>query len=166
LALARGAIREARQILLAALDLRSGRHSMAALLAELAEIAARLGDSDLYERYGPSALELGWRSGARKSLAQAVRARAIVAIAAGRWDDALTDARDAVERYANLGCAWEEARSRYALAGLYRRRQDINDSDLARDELTKALTVFERLRATRDIARARAALAGSDIRLP
>jgi class 3 adenylate cyclase len=166
LALARGATREARQILLAALDLRSGRHSMAALLAELAEIAARLGDSDLYERYGPSALELGWRSGARKALAQAVRARAIVAIAAGRWDDALTDASDAIERYAKLGCAWEEARSRYALAGLYRRRQDTSDNDLARDELTKALAVFERLRATRDIARARAALAGSDIRLP
>jgi class 3 adenylate cyclase/tetratricopeptide (TPR) repeat protein len=166
LALARGAIREARQILLAALELRAGRHSMAALLAELAEIAARLGDSDLYERYGPSALELGWRSGARKALAQAVRARAIVAISAGRWDDALADAHSAVQRYTELGCAWEEARSRYALAGLYRRRQDAKDNDLARDELTNALAVFERLRSTRDIARARAALAGSDIRLP
>ena len=123
LALARGATREARQILLAALDLRSGRHSMAAVMAELAEIAARVGDSDLYDRFGPGALELGWRSGARKALAQAVRARAIVAISAGRWDDALADAQSAIRRYVELGCAWEEARSRYALAGLYRRRQ-------------------------------------------
>lgn len=166
LALARGATREARQILLAALDLRSGRHSMAAVMAELAEIAARLGDSDLFDRFGPGALELGWRSGARKALAQAVRARAIVAISAGRWDDALVDAESAIRRYVELGCAWEEARSRYALAGLYRRRHDTRDSDLAHDELTRALAIFERMQSVRDIARARAALAGGDVRLP
>ena len=166
LALARGATREARQILLAALDLRSGRHSMAAVMAELAEIAARVGDSDLYDRFGPGALELGWRSGARKALAQAVRARAIVAISAGRWDDALADAQSAIRRYVELGCAWEEARSRYALAGLYRRRHDTRDGDLAREELARALVIFERLQSVRDIARARAALAGGDVRLP
>ncbi|HEU0026606.1 MAG TPA: adenylate/guanylate cyclase domain-containing protein [Ktedonobacterales bacterium] len=166
LALARGATREARQILLAALDLRSGRYSMVAVMAELAEIAARVGDGDLYERFGPGALELGWRSGARKALAQAIRARAIVAISAGRWDDALSDVQSAIRRYVELGCGWEEARSRYALAGLYRRRNDTHDADLARDELTRALAIFERLQSVRDIARARAALAGGDIRLP
>ncbi len=166
LALARGATREARQILLAALNLRSGRHSMAALMAELAEIAARLNDHDLYEQYGPGALELGWRSGARKALAQAVRARAIVAISAGEWEDALADAQSAIHRYVELGCAWEEARSRYALAGLYLRRQDTRDNDHAREELTRALATFERLQSVRDVARARAALAGGDVRLP
>ncbi|HEX9035926.1 MAG TPA: adenylate/guanylate cyclase domain-containing protein [Ktedonobacterales bacterium] len=166
LALARGATREARQILLAALDLRSGRQNMAAIMSELAEIAARVGDSDLYERFGPGALELGWRSGARKALAQAVRARAIVAISSGHWDDALADAQSAITRYTDLGCVWEEARSRYALAGLYRRRHDSRDTELARAELTRALATFERLQSVRDIARARSALAGADVRLP
>lgn len=166
LALARGATDEARQTLLAALDTRSGRHSMATLVAELAELAARTGDTELYGRFGAQALELGWRSGARKALAQATRARAIVALAEGRWDDALADAQSALTRYRELGAAWEEARSRYVLASLYRRRADPDDEARARDELTQALALFEALHAVRDIARARAALAGGDVRLP
>jgi hypothetical protein len=166
LMLARGATSDARQTLLAALDTRSGRHSMATLVAELAELAARTGDTELYGRFGAQALELGWRSGARKALAQATRARAIVALAEGRWDDALADAQSALTRYRELGTAWEEARSRYVLASLYRRRADPDDDARARDELTQALTLFESLRAVRDIARARAALAGGDVRLP
>jgi len=166
LMLARGATDDARQTLLAALDTRSGRHSMATLVAELAELAARTGDTELYGRFGAQALELGWRSGARKALAQATRARAIVALAEGRWDDALADAQSALNRYRELGTAWEEARSRYVLASLYRRRTEPDDDARARDELTQALALFEALHAVRDIARARAALAGGDVRLP
>jgi len=164
--LARGATADARQTLLDALDTRSGRHSMATLVAELAELAARTGDTELYGRFGAQALELGWRSGARKALAQATRARAIVALAEGRWDDALADAQSALTRYRELGTAWEEARSRYVLASLYRRRAEPDDEARARDELTQALALFESLHAVRDIARARAALAGGDVRLP
>jgi len=166
LALARGATDEARAIFLAALDYRSGRQSLASLLAELAELGARTGDHALYERFGAQALELGWRSGARKSLAQATRARAIVAIGEERWDDALTDAENALQAYQSLGTTWEEARTRYVLAGLYRRRGAEGDAALAQSELARALALFDALRAVRDIARARAALAGGDIRLP
>jgi hypothetical protein len=166
LALARGAADEAREILLAALDYRSGRQGLAMLLAELAELGARTGDHALYERFGAQALELGWRSGARKSLAQATRARAIVAIGEARWDDALTDAENALQTYQTLGTTWEEARTRYVLAGLYRRRGAAGDAALAQSELARALALFDALRAVRDIARARAALAGGDIRLP
>ena len=42
-----------------------------ALMAELAELAARGGDLDLYDHFGAEALELGCHSGARSSLAQA-----------------------------------------------------------------------------------------------
>jgi hypothetical protein len=166
LAVARGEPREAQQALLGALDIRAGRHSMAALMAELAELAARSGDLDLYDHFGAEALELGWRSGARKPLAQAMRARAIVGVSASRWEDALADAQNALARYQELGCAWEEARSRYVLAGLYRRRSEHDDGERARDELTQALRLFDELRAVRDIARVRSALAGGDVRLP
>ncbi|HEX8731619.1 MAG TPA: adenylate/guanylate cyclase domain-containing protein [Ktedonobacterales bacterium] len=166
LAVARGEPREAQRILLNALENRSGRHSMAALMAELAELAARGGDLDLYDRFGAEALELGWRSGARKALAQALRARAIVGVSAGRWEDALADAENALARYRELGCAWEEARSRYVLAGLYRRRGETGDDERAGEALTAALSLFDQLRAVRDIARTRSALAGGDVRLP
>ncbi len=166
LAVARGEPRDAQQILLNALDIRAGHHIMAALMAELAELAARGGDLDLFDRFGAEALELGWRSGARKPLAQAIRARAIVGVSASRWEDALADAQSALERYRELGCVWEEARSRYVLAGLYRRRNERQDDERAREELTQALRLFDALRAVRDIARVRSALVGGDVRLP
>ncbi len=166
LALAEGARQEARGLLVAALECRSGRHSLAMLLAELAELAASTGDAELYERYGAQALELGWRSGARKALAQAIRARAIVALSEERWDDALTDAENALARYRDLGTQWEAARTQYVLGGLYHRRQAGGDAERAEDELRQALGVFESLHAVRDIARTRTALSGSDVRLP
>jgi class 3 adenylate cyclase/tetratricopeptide (TPR) repeat protein len=169
LALARGATREARRILLDALECRSGRQSLAALLAELAELAARTGDARLYERFGAQALELGWRSGARKALAQATRARGIVALGESRWDDALCDAESALLAFQELGATWEAARTRYVLAGIYRRRAgpgNPGDDGCAVEELSHALELFRRLHAQRDVARARAALAGGDIRLP
>ena len=164
LALATDATREARQLLLAGLEDREGRVAMAALLAELAELLACEGSLDLYDRYGPQALELGWRSGARKALAQAIRARGIVALAAERWDDALADLESAFTRFSDLGTAWEEARTRYTLASLYRRRHAADDEQRAQWELSRALEMFSALGAVRDVARARAALAGGDIR--
>jgi hypothetical protein len=166
LALARGAEREARLLLLAALDAHSGRLVLPALLAELAELGARSGDRDLYERFGAQAQELGWRSGARKALAQAIRARGIVAVADARWDDAVGDLESSLNRYRELDTPWEQARTRYALAGCYRRRNESGDDERARDELREALRLFDTLHAVRDIARVRAALAGGDVRLP
>jgi class 3 adenylate cyclase/tetratricopeptide (TPR) repeat protein/ribosomal protein L40E len=166
LALSLGATREARQLLLNGLEDREGRVGMAMLLAELAELLAREGEMTMYDRYGPQALELGWRSGARKALAQAIRARGIVAMADGRLDDALADIESAFTRYADLGTVWEEARTRYALAGLYRRRGEPGDEQRAYDELTRAQAIFSSLSAVRDLARTRTALAGGDIRLP
>jgi predicted ATPase/class 3 adenylate cyclase len=166
LALARGATKEARQLFLSAYEARSGRVLLPALLAELAELGARTADTDLYQRFGAQALELGWRSGARKALAQAFRARGIVAVAENRWDDALADLESALRRYQDMGTTWEEARTRYALAGLYQRRLDPDDASQAERQLRKAMALYEPLHAVRDIARVRAALAGADVRLP
>jgi hypothetical protein len=166
LALARGATKEARQLFLSAYEARSGRVLLPALLAELAELGARTADMDLYLRFGAQALELGWRSGARKALAQSFRARGIVAVAENRWDDALADLESALRRYQDMGTTWEEARTRYALAGLYQRRRDPDDAGQAEQQLRKAMALYEPLHAVRDIARVRAALAGADVRLP
>lgn len=165
-ALARGATREARQILLAAVDAPSGRQMLPMLLAELAELGARGGDRELYDRYISQALELGWRSGARKAHAQAIRARGIVALADGNWEDAQSDFEGALQRFEELGTTWEQARTRYALSGLFARRSEPGDAERGHAELTAALTNFERLHAVRDIARVRAALAGGGVRLP
>ncbi len=166
LALARGATKEARQLFLSAYDARSGRVLLPVLLAELTELGARTADMELYERFSEQAAELGWRSGARKALAQAFRANGIVAVAQRRWEDAEADLESALDRYLDMGTRWEEARTRYALAGLYQRRGAGRDDALAREQLTRALALYEPLRAVRDIARVRAALAGSDVRLP
>ena len=166
LAIARGALKEARQSLLASLDARAGRMVFPLVLSELAELGARTGERELYDLYAAQALELGWRSGARKALSQAIRARGIIGVADSNWDDALADLDNARARYRDLGTAWEEARTLYALAGLYRRRGSAGDEALAQRELTRALELFESLKAVRDIARARAALAGGDVRLP
>ncbi|MFI5273852.1 MAG: ATP-binding protein [Ktedonobacterales bacterium] len=167
-ALARGATKEARQTLLGAVEARTGRLMLPMVLAELAELAARTGDRELFERFIPQALELGWRSGARKAHAQAIRARGTVALADSRWDDAQCDLEGALERFREMGTAWEEARTRYVLSGLFARRGEPNGAERARVELTTALATFERLHAVRDIARARAALAGggAGVRLP
>jgi class 3 adenylate cyclase len=166
LALARGAAREGRRILVAALARRAGRQSLAAMLAELAELGARGANAQFYERFGAQALELGWRSGARKALAQATRARAVVALRERRWDDALCEGETALLSFQSLGTPWEAARTRYVLAGVYLRRAAPGDDELARGELTRALDAFERLHAVRELARAKEALASSDVRLP
>ena len=51
------------------------------------------------------------------------------------------------------------------LAGLYRRRAGQGDDDRAREELTQALRLFDGLRAVREQAATRAALAGQEVRL-
>jgi tetratricopeptide (TPR) repeat protein len=166
LALARGATKEARQLFLSAYEARSGRVLLPVLLAELTELGARTADMDLFGRFATQAIELGWRSGARKALAQAFRANGIVAVAEGRFDDALADLESALGRYQDMGTSWEEARTRYALAGLYQRRDSGDDVDLARQLLLQAMALYEPLHAVRDIARVRAALAGAEVRLP
>ncbi len=158
-ALAQGAIIEAKNRFLAALEFRTGRPLVATLLAELAELGARTEDRALYERFGEQALELGWRSGARKALAQAIRARGLAATTAGRWDDAVSDLENALDRYHALGTAWEEARTRADIAALARRRGATGDTAVARGQLERALRIFEDLGADSDLAAARADLA-------
>ncbi len=163
LQLARGNLAEAEQIWREALKITAGRHSYPALLAELTELGARQDRRDLTDEFGARALDIGERSGARKPLAAALRARGVVALADRRLAEAERDLTDALQRYQEFETRWEEARTRYVLATL-RRRQ--GDAGAAQRELTKALHIFEQVHAVRDIARAKAALAGGEIRLP
>jgi class 3 adenylate cyclase len=163
LALARRSTAEAERLLLAALKLRSGHSVLADLLAELAELAAQQGERERYERFGPQALELGWRSGARKALAQAIRARGIAAVADGRWEDGEAELRNALNRYIDLGTRWEEARTRAALADLACRRANARDDALAREELRRAALLFEAVNAVQDVTSAQTALTGDEV---
>ncbi|HKD76559.1 MAG TPA: hypothetical protein VKB76_13735, partial [Ktedonobacterales bacterium] len=163
LQLARGNFAEAEQIWRDALKVTAGRHSYPALLAELAELGARQDRRDLTDEFGARAVDIGERSGARKPLAQALRARGIVALADRRLADADRDLADALQRFQEFETRWEEARTHYVLASLWRRQ---DNADAAQRELEGALHLFEQVHAVRDIARAKAALAGGEIRLP
>jgi class 3 adenylate cyclase/tetratricopeptide (TPR) repeat protein len=165
LALARSSVEEAERLLLTALELRSGHPMMAAVLAELAEVDARRGDRARYERFGPQALEMGWRSGARKALAQAIRARGLAAMAEGRWEDAESELHNALGRYVNLGTRWEEARTRTALADLAQQRAKPGDGVVAHEEWERAAQLFAGVHAVAEAASARAALTGEEVRL-
>jgi hypothetical protein len=129
----------------------------------LADLGARRGNRLLYDRFGAEALELGWRSGARKALAQAIRARGIHAVAEARWEDADADLRNALKRFEDLGTAWEEARTRVDVAVLAHRRGAGDDDALARDQLTTALAIFTRLGAQADAALTVAKLRGGEV---
>ena len=163
LQLARGNFAEGEQLLRTALTTTAGRHIYPALLAELAELGARLGRRDLTNEFGHRAIDIGQRSGAHKPYAQALRARGLVALSQGDFTIAKSDLLSALERYEQLGTLWEEARTRYVLAELERR---VNNPARAERELKRALHLFEQVGAIRDIARAKNALAGGDIRLP
>ena len=161
--LAQGQMAEAERTLLAALELRAGRHIYPALLAELAELGARQGRRDLTATFGARAVDIGERSGARKPLAQAIRARGMVALAEGRFDDAARDLLAALARFEDLGTSWEEGRTHYAIAALWR-MQDGSDAR-AGAHLMLALNRFEQTGAMHDITLTQAALAGGEIPL-
>jgi tetratricopeptide (TPR) repeat protein len=150
---------------LAPLEARSGRVILPQLLSELAEVAIRMRDDALYSRFGAQALELGWRSGSRKALAQAIRARGIAAVIAGRWDDAQTDLESAVNRYHEMDTRWEEGRTHEALAWLYQQRHGPDAASLAQAELACALKLFEAQHAVSDIERLRATMERDTINL-
>jgi class 3 adenylate cyclase len=164
LALARGDWEEAQRLMLRALNYEPGRHILAALYADLAELAARTNTHQSYDRFGAEALELGWRSGARKALAQAIRARGIFALQQDHLEDAQADLANALKRYTDLDTSWEVARTRYLQAAVLR-RSGHTEKDAARHALAEALGTFERLGALGDAGRARSALAGGEVRL-
>jgi class 3 adenylate cyclase/tetratricopeptide (TPR) repeat protein len=161
--IARGKLSDAEALLRDALDIGAGRHIFPALLAELAELGARQGRRDLTEAFGARAIDLSERACARKPQAVAIRARGLVALTDGRFDDAARDLDDALARFETLETRWEEARTLYVRAELWRRREDFDAAD---QDLTAALHRFEQVGAVRDIARARAARAGGNIHLP
>jgi tetratricopeptide (TPR) repeat protein len=165
LALARGDWQEAERLMLRAFNYEPGRQILAALHSDVAELAARTGNRSLFERFGAEALELGWRSGARKALAQAIRARAIVSLHAHQIEDAQADLANALKRYQDLGTPWEVARTRYVLAAVLRHPGAGADHDAARVQLGQALRAFEELGAIADAGRARSALTGGEVRL-
>lgn len=171
LRLARGQAADSEHIFRAALAAPAGRHILPALLSELAELGARLGKREVYDEFGEQALTLAKQSGAKKPLAQALRARGISlmslqAAPSHQGPDlqtAYTTILQALLHFEECGAQWECGRTRYVLAELYRRRGEYDEATHA---LQKSLALFEATGAVRDIARAKTSLAGGAIHLP
>ncbi len=163
LQLAQGNYSEAERTLRSALEVRGGRHGYPALLAELSELGARLDRADLIDEFTARAVDIGERSGARKPLAQALRARGAVALRQGRFADARRDIGTALDQFESLGTSWQAARTHYLLAELWRRSPG-STNDRSQHELTRALHLFEQTGAVRDAEYVRHALAGGELR--
>ncbi len=159
-----GAEAEAIRIFQDALSIRAGRHSQPMLLAELAELGALLDNAELTATYGARAVTLAERSGARKPLAQALRARSGVALQAGRTHEAWRDLQAALNIFDALGTRWESARTQVVMAAYWQRRGPAY-SDSTQSALNRAIELFEQVGARHDAQRCRAALESGQVTL-
>jgi len=73
-----------------------GAHGVAGAAGGAGGACARTGERELYDRFGPQRWSLAGARAQRKALGQATRARGVVAIADGRWDDGLADLQTAL----------------------------------------------------------------------
>jgi DNA-binding NarL/FixJ family response regulator len=124
-----------------------------AFIGDEIEALVQLGDLG---RAAELADELG-RRGAELNrptlLATAARCRALVLGSRGELDEAIQAAREAVAVHGELRLPFEHARSLLVLGGVQRRAKQRKD---ARESLTTAIEVFERLGASRWAERAAA----------
>ncbi len=160
-----GSINEAIRTFQDALSIRAGRHSQPMLLAELAELGAMLDNAELTATYGARAVTLAERSGARKPLAQALRARSGVALRAERTQEAWRDLQAALNIFDALGTRWESARTQVVIAAYWQRRGPTY-SESSQAALQRAMELFEQVGAPHDAQRCRAALANSQVPWP
>ena len=127
-----------------ALDRLEGSKRLAFIGDEI-EALVQLGDldraADLTDELGRRGTELN-----RPTLvATAARCRGLVLGARGRLDDAILVAKEAVEIHEQLRLPFEHARSLLVLGGVQRRAKQ---RKAARESLTAAIEMFERLGAT------------------
>ena len=124
-----------------------------AFIGDEIEALVLLGDlaraADLADELGRRGAELN-----RPTLvATAARCRALVLGSRGELDEAIQAAREAVAIHDELRLPFEQARSLLVLGGVQRRAKQRKD---ARESLTTAIEMFERLGATRWAERAAA----------
>ena len=139
-------------------------------LASLAELLVMTGtDPSRQQELCERAVTAAAQSGGRRSAVIALRARGRLRVEQQRWPEAEQDLKQSLVQAQSLDLPWEEGKTLYGLALLYRRRADelfkdnaaLRRADLerARNHFEKALGFFELMKATRDIERVRLALA-------
>lgn len=141
-----------------------------AVVAILAELYVITGEStEAQQAMCERAVNLAEKSGARKYLAVAIRARGRMYLEQHNWEAAEHDLQHALNVCKLLDLPWEQGQTLYCLGLLYRRRADMvkrddaaeRDADLSRahSNFEQALGFFESLKAVHDVERARLALA-------
>jgi class 3 adenylate cyclase/tetratricopeptide (TPR) repeat protein len=139
-------------------------------LASLAELLVMTGaeperQQELCERAVTTAVQ----SGGRRSQVIALRARGRLRVEQQRWPEAEQDLKRSLSLSEAIDLPWEEGKTLYDLASLYRRRADslfhddtaqrTADLERARHHFELALGFFESMHAVRNIERTRQALA-------
>lgn len=139
------------------------------ILSTLAELVVTTGESpDIQQAITERAVTLSEESGARKSLAMALRARGRMYMEQKEWKLAEDDLRQALRRCEVLDLPWEQGNTLYHLGIFYRRRASIlhehasvrRNADLgrARYHFEQALGFFESMHAVPSADRVRLAL--------
>jgi tetratricopeptide (TPR) repeat protein len=141
------------------------------VVSTLAELFVITGESsELQASTCERAITLAEETGARKSVAVALRARGRMYLEQENWKLAEADLRHALHRCEVLDLPWERANTLYQLGLLYRRRADSTgdkttrrsaDLGRARYHFEQALGFFESLKAAPSVERVRQMLAQS-----
>lgn len=139
-------------------------------LASQAELLVMTGTNpDRQPEACERAVTAAMQSGGRRAQVIALRARGLLRVEQQRWVEAEQDLKQSLAQSQAMDLPWEEGKTLYDLASLYRRRADgfLNDNSMqrnadlerARFHFEKALGFFESMNAVRDIERTRLALA-------
>jgi class 3 adenylate cyclase/tetratricopeptide (TPR) repeat protein len=140
------------------------------LLAELAIATEQ--PAELQRELCERALGRARQAGARKAMAEALRACGWFHLQRQEWEAALQDLREALQICKQLDLPWQRGQTLFRLGEVYRRRAEAeqgparaHDLERARFNFEQALGFFEALHAVRDAGRTRLALNG-DVKTP
>ena len=121
----------------------------------LADLAVLERDKVALRHYAPLAVEMAQRDNHLLFQASAQRAWGVLHRLEGKYEEAEARLNQALEMFEGLETRWQIGRTLFELAELALAR---TDQDQARDYFSRALIVFEEIKAAPDAARTQAAL--------
>jgi tetratricopeptide (TPR) repeat protein len=121
----------------------------------LVDLAVQQRDEASLRQYAPLAEETALRDGHLLYQASAHRAWGVLHRLEGKYEEAEARLNQALEMFENLETRWQMGRTLFELAELAVAQTDLAE---ARDYFSRALVVFEEMKAVPDAARTRAAL--------
>ncbi|OGR95995.1 MAG: hypothetical protein A2V88_04720 [Elusimicrobia bacterium RBG_16_66_12] len=121
----------------------------------LAETSIRKGDLSNAERHCERALSMTTQVGGKGNLGAAKRIRAMLLRRRGRWDESAADFDESLLICTQVGDPLDEGRTHHEFGLMWK---DKGDRERAREHLSKAVRLFERIGAKKELERARQAL--------